>query len=124
MKASFEQRAKASQSENIKVNLAEETKKEQNRHMKEAIVQNKKASQSTKLRLDNLQIGESGKIIAIHTKNEHLYRKLMNLGFFPGSEVQVLQRSPAYLLQVGFTQIALDQKTCALISVLITPTGF
>lgn len=69
--------------------------------------------------LDQLQVGESGKIVAVGTRKEQLYRKLMNLGFFPGSEVTVLQRSPAFLLQIGFTQIALDAKTCQTIEVVV-----
>lgn len=69
--------------------------------------------------LDQLQVGESAKILAVGGQEEQLYRKLMNLGFFPGSDVLVLQRSPAYLLQVGFTQIALDAKTCQMIEVIV-----
>lgn len=68
--------------------------------------------------LDQLRVGESAKILSVGG-GEQLYRKLLNLGFFPGNEVSVLQCSPAYLIQVGFTQIALDGETCRLIEVIV-----
>ena len=67
--------------------------------------------------LDQLRRGDRGKVLAINTTQEQVYRKLMTLGFYPGSEVVVLQTFPAYLLEIGFTQIALDERTCHLISV-------
>lgn len=74
------------------------------------------------LRLDQLKVGEEGKIMTIDTGEQDLYRKLLNLGFIPGSQVKVLQSSPAFLLQVGFTQIALDRKTCSFIQVMLVDT--
>lgn len=71
----------------------------------------------TSVTLDQLHPGEKARVLDISTRQEHVYRKLMNLGFIPGSEVEVLQTFPAYLLQIGFTQIALDRETCRLISV-------
>ncbi len=73
-----------------------------------------------KVNLSQLRVGEQGKIYALNTDKADFYRKLLNLGFFPGSEVKVIQTFPTYLIQLGFTQIALDQKTCGLIEVLVT----
>ncbi|AZR73583.1 hypothetical protein BBF96_09385 [Anoxybacter fermentans] len=69
--------------------------------------------------LDQLKVGERGRIFTINTQEPRIYQKLMNLGLIPGSEVKVLQRSPIYLIQVGFTQMALDRATCQLIQVVI-----
>lgn len=69
--------------------------------------------------LDNLEIGGMGEIYEIRTERQEIYRKLMNLGFLPGNEVKVLQRSPVYLIETGFTQLALDKETCHLIRVVL-----
>lgn len=71
-------------------------------------------------RLSDLLPGTTGKILTLTTPNRRLQRKLMNLGFIPGNEVKVMQRTPAYLIEVGFTQIALDKETCQLIQVIST----
>jgi ferrous iron transport protein A len=41
------------------------------------------------------------------TGGEHL-RKLTAFGIMPGVEIEILQTSPAYVLKIGYTQIALD----------------
>lgn len=38
---------------------------------------------------------------------DHL-RKLTTFGILPGVEIEVLQIYPAYVLKIGYTQIALD----------------
>ena len=43
------------------------------------------------------------------TENEQL-RKLTAFGILPGVRIKVLQRYPAYLLQIGHTQLAIDYK--------------
>lgn len=71
-----------------------------------------------KTKLSQLQAGDIAKIFAITTPERLLQRKLMNLGFLPGNEIKVMQIRPAFLIQVGFTQIALDRETCQLIQVV------
>lgn len=53
----------------------------------------------------------SGKEVAVvrllSTENEQL-RKLTAFGILPGVRIKVLQRYPAYLLQIGHTELAVD----------------
>ena len=41
------------------------------------------------------------------TGGEHL-RKLTTFGILPGAQIEILQTYPAYVLKIGYTQIALD----------------
>ncbi|MBP2659006.1 MAG: FeoA family protein [Firmicutes bacterium] len=43
----------------------------------------------------------------LSTSGDHL-RKLTVLGVLPGVKIEILQTYPAYVLKIGYTQIALD----------------
>ncbi|MEE9543818.1 MAG: metal-dependent transcriptional regulator [Thermodesulfobacteriota bacterium] len=59
--------------------------------------------------LDKLNIGESGKIIFIASKAHSRLDKLSSLGIVPGSVLKVHQKSPAFVILMGETTLALEQ---------------
>lgn len=59
-------------------------------------------------RLTDMKPGESGVVVSINTDEADRLRKLSAFGIFPGVEVNLIQRYPAYVVQVGYTQVAVD----------------
>ncbi len=59
--------------------------------------------------LDKLNIGESGKIIFIASKAHSRLDKLSSLGIVPGSILKVHQKSPAFVILMGETTLALER---------------
>lgn len=54
--------------------------------------------------------GQSGKILSLNTRDQNQLRKLMAMGILPGVSVRLIQKHPAYVFQVGNTQIAVDRQ--------------
>lgn len=69
--------------------------------------------------LTALRVGEAGLVHEIRLDDQSVAQKLMAFGIIPGARVQVVQRFPAYVLQIGFTQIALDRRIAH--AVRVTP---
>ncbi len=46
-------------------------------------------------------------------------RKLTALGVLPGVKIEILQTYPAYVLKIGYTQIALDYNLAK--NIIVTP---
>lgn len=61
--------------------------------------------------------GQSMVIVRLGQKSSHERNRLMALGIMPGATVRLLQRFPAYMVSVGYTQVALDRETAELILV-------
>lgn len=57
----------------------------------------------------DLKINEKARIIKINTDDLVKLRKLTAFGIMPGFDIVVIQRYPAFVLQIGFTQVALDE---------------
>ena len=55
-----------------------------------------------------LRVGEAGYVRELRLQDHTLAQKLIVLGVVPGARVKILQRFPAYVLQIDFTQIAID----------------
>lgn len=72
--------------------------------------------------LTALKINESARIVRINTDNHLKLRKLTAFGILPGSDIMVIQKYPAYVVQVGFTQVALDSGIASEI-IVDTPGG-
>ncbi len=51
-----------------------------------------------------------GKIAYLHTRDNKKLQKLMAMGLLPGVSVEVIQRFPSYVLKIGNSQIAMDEK--------------
>ena len=58
--------------------------------------------------LTEVKINTRGIIYKIDTKDATRIRKLASLGIMPAADVIVIQKYPSILIQIGFTQIALD----------------
>ncbi len=71
--------------------------------------------------LTELEEGGSGRISYIYVENPQVMTRLMNLGLRPGRRVTVLKRFPAYIVQVGNTQVALDYEVASRIYVVSGP---
>ncbi len=62
------------------------------------------------LPLSQAEVGEVLVLVELSRIQPALSCRLFSLGFLPGREVQILQRWPAFLFQVGQTQIATDRE--------------
>ncbi|NWF93438.1 MAG: FeoA domain-containing protein [Syntrophaceae bacterium] len=58
--------------------------------------------------LEELGLGEKGRIVFIAPKSHQRLDRLSALGVVPGSIVRMHQKNPSYVLQVGETSLALD----------------
>ena len=47
-------------------------------------------------------------VVRLLPVNKVQLRKLTAFGILPGTEIEILQIYPAYVLKIGYTQIALD----------------
>lgn len=55
-----------------------------------------------------LRRGDKATVITVEAQSGEHLRKLAAFGLLPGVEIKVLQTLPAYVLQVDYTQLALD----------------
>lgn len=60
--------------------------------------------------LDQLQSGESGRILYVETTDHARLDKLTSFGLLPGTVVRVHQRQPSLVVILGETQLALDRE--------------
>jgi DtxR family Mn-dependent transcriptional regulator len=58
--------------------------------------------------LSDLRPGQSAEVVKIDTEDSGRLLKLSSLGLIPGILVRLQQRSPAYVIWVGETQLSLD----------------
>ena len=49
--------------------------------------------------------------------DENKMKKLMSIGILPGMPLKMIQSFPAYVIQVGYTQIAIDDNLASAINV-------
>ena len=70
--------------------------------------------------LSEMEAGQGGRIMYIHTHGESSIRKLMAMGVLPGFDVSLIQRYPSYVFRVGQTQIAVDAEIASEIFVLVS----
>jgi len=59
--------------------------------------------------LDELGLGEEGRIVFIAPKSHQRLDRLSTLGIVPGSIVRMHQKRPSHVLQIGETTLALDR---------------
>lgn len=59
--------------------------------------------------LEELGLGEEGRIVFIAPKSHQRLDRLSTLGIVPGSTVRMHQKNPSHVLQIGETTIALDK---------------
>ncbi len=59
--------------------------------------------------LEDLGLGEEGRIVFIAPKSHQRLDRLSTLGIVPGSIIRMHQKNPSYVLQIGETSLALDR---------------
>ncbi len=62
--------------------------------------------------LVNVPVGSEVKIVYMLPGHQKRWRKLHQLGVFPGNTLRLVQRKPSYVLEIGGTTIALDREIC------------
>jgi ferrous iron transport protein A len=68
-----------------------------------------KTIRNGEMSLVDLKSNESARIIKIGTNDMTKLRKMMAFGIMPGVEVTMIQKYPALVIQIGYTQVALDE---------------
>jgi ferrous iron transport protein A len=74
---------------------------------------------SVNIPVTELKVNEKAKIVKINTDDLVKLRKLTAFGIMPGFDIVVIQRYPAFVLQIGYTQVALDGEIASEILVII-----
>ncbi len=69
--------------------------------------------------LDTLPKGVRARIVEVRANSAHERSKLMALGLTPHTAITVNQRFPSIVVEIGFTQIALDMASAS--AVLVQP---
>lgn len=60
--------------------------------------------------LEELGLGEQGRIVFIAPRSHQRLDRLSTLGIVPGSILRMHQKNPSYVLQIGETTLALDRE--------------
>lgn len=71
--------------------------------------------------LSQMEPGQHGHIAYIQMNNPNRLQKLMSMGVLPGVPVRLLQRSPSYVFEAGFSQFAVDEEIATAIYVRLVP---
>ncbi|MGE5507149.1 MAG: FeoA family protein [Chitinophagales bacterium] len=67
--------------------------------------------------LTDLPEGAAGHVAELSTRDPERLQKLMAFGVLPGMPIRLIQRRPAFVFQVGQTQVAVDSSIAAEIRV-------
>ncbi len=59
--------------------------------------------------LEELGLGENGRIVFISSRSHQRLDRLSSLGIVPGSIIKMHQKNPSFVLQIGETTLALDK---------------
>jgi DtxR family transcriptional regulator, Mn-dependent transcriptional regulator len=73
--------------------------------------------ESSVVPLDQLEVGESGKIAYVYAPNDQQLHRLENLLIRPGMTVKLHQRYPSFVIECENSHIALDERVAADIQV-------
>lgn len=67
------------------------------------------------LNLNKVKKGEKRTIVGLHTNNKDTLKKMMSMGILPGLDLKVIQTYPTFIINIGYTCIALDNETASVI---------
>ncbi|MGI6037975.1 MAG: ferrous iron transport protein A [Limnochordia bacterium] len=62
-------------------------------------------------------VGQGGMITELKTEDKGQLQKLISLGLIPNVEIILLRNRPCWIVQVGFTRLALDAELAEIIMV-------
>lgn len=68
-------------------------------------------------KLTEMSAGQRGRVVNISAVEQRKLRKFMAMGIMPGVSIVLIQRSPSYVFQVGFTQVTMDFETASYVEV-------
>ena len=68
-------------------------------------------------KLTSLRAGMTCRVVAVEGCSRRQICKLEAFGIVPEAEVQVLQTWPVYVLQIGYTELAIDKVLAAYICI-------
>ncbi len=60
--------------------------------------------------LNRLEVNQKGKVVYIHTEDNKKLQKLMAMGVLPGMIINLIQKFPSYVFQIGQSQFAIDRE--------------
>ncbi len=63
--------------------------------------------------LSTLRAGERAVVVRLDDSDSARLHKLLALGILPGVSISVRRRSPCYVIEVGYSQLALDSDGAA-----------
>lgn len=69
--------------------------------------------------LREMKRGQWGYIVQFQLTHPSYLHKMLALGVIPGERMEVLQTFPAYVIQIGHTQMALDRCLAQMVEVEI-----
>jgi DtxR family Mn-dependent transcriptional regulator len=69
------------------------------------------------VRLTALAEGERGRVTCLEEPGSRPTAKLAALGVLPGAELTVLQRFPAFVFRIGYSELAVDAELAGRIRV-------
>lgn len=67
--------------------------------------------------LTRVKTGAHSVVVSLVQASAHERNKLMAMGVMPGTSIHLQQKFPTYVIGVGYTTLALDKETAALILV-------
>lgn len=65
---------------------------------------------SSSINMTELQRGDKAIIFSIASEDTKYLHKLMVFGLMAGTQFELLQKIPCYVLQIGYMQLAVDKK--------------
>ncbi len=68
----------------------------------------RKSVESLVIALNEMKTGQVAKVASINTRDERSMGKLLSLGLVPGANIKLLQKTPALVIEVNQTQIAVE----------------
>jgi DtxR family Mn-dependent transcriptional regulator len=68
-------------------------------------------------------IGEQATVVFVHTTRHAYLQRLSTLGLVPGRRIRLRQAQPAFVVQVGETELALDTQAGSEIFVRRNPSA-
>lgn len=73
------------------------------------------------LPLTELPLGARARVVQLATSDRFRLQKFLALGVLPGVEVELVQRFPCFVLNLGLSQVALDEASAQDILVAVEP---
>jgi|GEM_PF-306875 len=67
--------------------------------------------------LPDLKVGERAEVVRIGTRDRYSLRKMIAMGVFPKTEIELVQKFPSCVFRIGQSQFSADQELASLIYV-------